>query len=117
MEQNRIEFLRQIANEQAERAKEYADARRKAGLSKTKLDLLLTAALPTIRIQKPNVGVEMAVLILMEDNDVARGLYRDWQIEESTYKGLEKLLEAHATRISLEQSIFKYKREGEKYGV
>jgi hypothetical protein len=109
--------LRELAKEQAKRADEYCIARRAAGEAKVKLDLILTAYLPGIRMNKPNAGIEMAHQMLMERCAEAKEYYEIWQKEEANYKGLEKLLEAYASRIMLEMSILKRQAEGEKWGA
>ena len=116
MDYEKVKNLRKIASEQVEHAKKFCELRERAGIAKTKLELLLTSQLPAIRGEKKNVGVEMAYLMLMEIEPAAKEFYQEWQDSEAKYKGLEKLLDAYATRISLEQSIFKYQRDGERYG-
>lgn len=116
MDIEKMALIRTIAQEQRKHAENYADARKKAGVAKVSLELLLTAGLPSIRKEKKNVGIEMAMMMLMEFDLEARKFYKEWQEQEAIYKGLEKLLEAHATRISFEQSVLKYIHTGEKYG-
>lgn len=116
MDEFTMNDLRDLAKEQATRANEYCQARRKAGSAKVALDLILTAQLPGIRAEKRNCGVEMAYLILMERSEAAKGYYEAWQTEEANYKGLEKLLEAYGSRIMLEMSIAKREAEGAKWG-
>jgi hypothetical protein len=112
-----INDLRDLAKDQAKRAEEYCQARRKAGQAKVALDLMLTAQLPDIRAEKRNVGIEMAYTMLMERNEAAKEFFEIWQKEESNYKGLEKMLEAYASRIMLEMSILKRQADGEKWGA
>lgn len=109
--------LSQIANHQMENAKSYADARVKAGKAEYSLKILLTSKLKELRGNKKNLGIEMALLMLMEDNETARNLYAEWMEWESKYKGLEKLLEAYASKLITEQAIMKRFTEGEKWGV
>ena len=115
MDYQRVQNLRKIAAEQIEHAQKFCELRERAGIAKTKLELLLTAQIPAISGEKKNVGVEMAYLMLMEIEPAAKEFYQEWQDSEAKYRGLEKLLDAYATRISLEQSIFRYVREGEKW--
>ena len=118
------EELREIAVSQEYRSQEYAEARKAAGKAKVSLDLLLTASLGDIQDRKKNVGIEMAYLMLCEPcwvagtdkSEVARGLYREWQEQEAIYKGLERIIEAHASRLMFEMAIMKYNQIGERYG-
>ena len=109
--------LRLIADKQIENAKLYAAARQKAGEAESELKILLTASLKSLRGNKKNLGVEMACLMLMEDNEVARELFRIWTVKEAKYKGLEKLLEAYGSKLIMEQSLLKRQTDGEKWGV
>ena len=58
----------------------------------------------------------MAIIILMEEDKVAQDLYKEWQIKESQYKGIEKLLESYNSRIIMEMALSKHQSDGEKYG-
>jgi hypothetical protein len=117
MDEFTINDLRDLAKGQTERADEYCRARRAAGEAKVALDLLLTAALPGIRAEKRNVGMDMAYLMLIERQEAARGYFEDWQKNEAAYKGLERLLDAYASRIMMELSILKRQADGERYGA
>jgi hypothetical protein len=116
MDIEKIENLREIADEQVQCAKRYAFARELAGKAETSLNLLLAAKLPNIRAEKPNCGIDMAQLILCEDSMEAKSFYAEWKENEAVYKGLEKLLDARAAKLIMEQSIFKYIGHGEKFG-
>ena len=58
----------------------------------------------------------MAVLTLMENNTTAQHLYREYKEQEARYKGLEKLADAHGSKLILEQSMMKRDEQGEKRG-
>jgi len=107
----------ELADKQIELCKEYQKERERAGKNKCDLDILLIAKLPEIRQQKPNVGYDMAILMLLEIEVEARAIYREMCDATAKYKGLEKLIDAHQSNISLEQSIMKYVGQGEKYGA
>jgi hypothetical protein len=108
--------LSKLASHQIKLAEDYSKERTKSGNAKADLDLILTANISEIREKKANVGMDMAYIMLMEDHVEAAKLYKEWQQSENNYKGLEKLIEAHQSKISLEQSIMKYVGTGEKYG-
>lgn len=108
--------LSKVADEQVEIAKQYEKARKKSGLAKTQLDLILTSKLRELRSDKKNLGVEMAILMLMEEDAVARDLYKEYMDEEAKYKGLERILDAYASKLITEQAIMKYQGRGETWG-
>jgi hypothetical protein len=108
--------LRRIADEQVVLCKKYSEFRRKAGINKMNLELLLVTKINIIRDQKPNVGIDMAYLMLMDIEPEAKAYYRAWQSAEAEYKAIEKLIDANAGRISMEQSIMKREAEGERKG-
>jgi len=108
--------LSDLATKQIELAQEYKDARVKAVDAKVKLNLLLVAHLKEIRKEKKSVGMEMAVLMLLEREQEAKKFYHAYEYFTYTYKGLEKLIEAHQNKISAIQSEMKYVLKGEQYG-
>lgn len=116
MDIEKAKELSELANHQISLAQRYEKERSLAGTAKLELELVLVSKLKAIRAQKKNVGYDMAILILLEDSDVARNLYKAMCLHTDNYKGLEKLIEAHQSKISLEQSVMKYIGQGEKYG-
>ena len=116
MEPNKAREIALIADKQIEIAKQYEEARRKSGEAEGDLKLILTSRLKELRGTKKNIGVEMAILMLMEENATAQKLYKDWVTWESKYKGLEKLLDAYASKLITEQAIMKYIGQGERWG-
>ncbi len=98
-----------------ELSERYANSRGAFGRAKYKLHVILTANLSKIREQKSNVGMDMALLMLLEPNfleDVYRQevlqYYKDYIECEEAYKGLEHLIEATKTQIMYAQSVMKY---------
>ena len=96
-----------LAQKQIQYATEYYKARIKAGRAKKELDTLLVAILSDLRASKSNLGYDMAVLMLCERNEVARGIYGTLLEQTARYKGLDKIIEAYKSQIMLYQSIWK----------
>lgn len=115
MEHTKQQELSGLASHQIKLAQDYATQRQLAGELKTQLELMLVADLEWIRAEKSNVGYEMAMLMLLERNKAAKLIYQEFRQAESKYKGLEKLVDAHQSKISLEQSVMRYVSDGEKY--
>lgn len=109
--------LHELADKQIELAQQYSEARTKAGEAKKDLDILLAAVFSAIRQKKANAGYETSLIILMEDNKIARELYEEMVSNTAKYKGLERLIEAYQGKISLAQSVMKYIGRGEQYGA
>jgi len=103
--------LKELSDEQIKRAKDYEKARALTGEAKSELDILLAAKFSDFRSAKKNLGYETSLIMLMEDNLVARELYREMIENEARYKSLERIIEAIGAKISLCQSIMKYVRE------
>lgn len=116
LDQERAARLFQLAETQKNNANKYFACRHIAAKAKVDIEILLTASLSAIRSEKPNCGIEMAYMMLMEKSEEARKLYREWQENEAKYKGLERILEAQATEIMFYQSFMKWQKEGETYG-
>jgi len=103
--------LKTLADEQIKRSRDYEKCRTLAGKAKSDLDILLAAKFSTIRAAKSNVGYEAALVMLMEGNTTAQGLYREMIENTAKYKSLERIIEALGAKISLCQSIMKYVKE------
>ena len=116
MDVNTARELSKLASKQIELASLYAKKRREAGDLKSDIEIMVTANLSNIRGAKKNVGYDMAVLMLLEIRPEFKETYKNYRAAEADYKGLEKLIEAHQTKISLEQSIMKYILQGERHG-
>ena len=116
MDIEKQEEVRALCNKNVELAEKYFHLREEAGIANTEFDILLTAELPAIRQERKGIGYDMACLVLMEDDEVARNLYKEWKIKESQYKGLEKLMEAYNSKIIMEMALSKHQIQGEKYG-
>lgn len=108
--------LQKLTDDHIAFAEEYRIARLKAAKAKEQFYIILTSLLPEIRKQKRNIGLEMANIEAMRMNDMAKQLWGEWQEEEAKYKGLEKLIEAIRSKISLSQSIMKWAAEKEITG-
>ena len=116
MDHTKAAELSKLASHQIKLAGDYATKRREAGDAKTELELMLTAELKEILRVKKNAGYDMAILLLLEVKPELREVYQKFRRAEDDYKGLEKLIEAHQSKISLEQSVMKYIGQGERYG-
>lgn len=108
--------LKELADQQIDFAKQYMTAREQAGKAKSDLDILLASRFLSIRTAKKNVGYEAALIMLMETDIVAQKLYQTMTENTAKYKGLEKLIEALQSKISLAQSVMRYTVRGESYG-
>jgi hypothetical protein len=85
--------------------------------------MILVANLPKIRAIKPSVGIEMAMLMMMEDGflskehqDEVKKFYGTWLRAEAEYKGIEKILDATESKIMFTQSLMRYQKDGEARG-
>lgn len=117
MEQSEIKLLKDIADQQIKNSEAYAQARKEAGEAEADLKILLAPALKEMRKTKKNLGVEMAVLFFIAENEIARNLYEIWIKQEAIYKGLEKILDSYSAKLIMEQSIMKRLGSGERWGV
>lgn len=108
--------LKEHAEKQIELADEYAETREQAGQMECALELMVADNLEMIRFEKPNVGYDMAILMLIEKDLTARNIFEQWKKLTSKYKGLEKKIEARQSYVQYNQSLMKYIKDGEKYG-
>ena len=106
-----ITDLQKLTDDHIAFAEEYRIARIKASKAKEQFYIIFSSILPEIRKEKRNIGQEMAIIEAIRIHEVAKDLWRDWQKYEAEYKGLEKLIEALKSKISLNQSIMKWAAE------
>ncbi len=116
MDKDLIKELRGIADQQITNSIKYAEARKESGEAESELKIILTSRLKELRSIKKNIGVEMAILMICEEDHNAQRLLSEWIQKEAIYKGLEKLLEATAAKLIFEQSLMKFQGHGEKWG-
>lgn len=100
----------ELAQRQLELSEEYANARIKAGEARRELYIFLLPALREMRANKKNLGKDMALLMIAEQNEHAKEAYFEMLKQEDIYKGLEVMIEAIRNKISLYQSIWKADR-------
>jgi hypothetical protein len=116
MEYKKKQTLQEIAARQVADAERYATAREAAGKAELNLNVILISHIKDIRAAKKNVGVEFAQMLVCADYSEALEFYREWKNNEATCKGLEKLIDARAGQLIMEQSLLKNEREGAKWG-
>lgn len=99
-------------------SEEYEQSRKSFAKAKYRLHVILTVNLQRIREQKSNVGIDMALLMLMEPGFLEEqhrlevlDYYRDYIQGEEFYKGLENRIEATKTQIMYAQSVMKYVKD------
>ena len=100
--------LNKLADKHIELSEQYEQARTKAGDAEAELDILMVPHLEAIRAIKSNAGYTMSVLMFLETSEVAKALYKEKVASTARYKGLERIIEALKSKISLNQSIMKY---------
>jgi hypothetical protein len=108
--------LSKFASQQVELADEYAEVRSQAGQCESALEIMVSENLSEFRASKKNLGYEMSLLMLIEINEDARLIFKQYKELTAKYKGLEKKIEARQSIISYHQSVMRYQSSGEKYG-
>jgi len=102
----------EISLELYKKSTEYAIARKNVAENKHTLDIFLAIAMPELRKLKSNLGYETALIMLLEwaekeNNQTIKSAYEYYLKEQSRADGLDKILDALKTQISLYQSIVK----------
>ena len=116
MDMEMREQMIEIADTQINLCKEAGRSRVKSKNAGKDLDILLVANMDAIRGTRKSISKEMARIELMKNNTVAQELFKVEVEEEARYKGLEKLADAHGSKLILMQSIMKRDDIGEKRG-
>lgn len=97
-----------ISQELLNKSNEYAKARMDYADAKYQFDITLASKLPLLRAKKSNIGVETAQIMMLETNDEEiKDIYKYCIQSENHYKGLEKIIDALKTQITLAQSLIK----------
>lgn len=98
----------EISQELLEKSIEYSNARMDYANAKFSYDIFLAKYLPILREKKSNLGIETAQIMILElgiteINDVYHMLIH----KENYYKGLERIIDALKSQITLTQSLIK----------
>ena len=101
----------ELTNKLIKLSEDYYEARMKASEAKLSLDYMLASKYEEIRTIKSNVGIESAYVILMELEPTTKKFYQDMTHYTNKYKGLEKIMDAMRTKVSLWQSLCKWEKE------
>ena len=107
------EELKKLAEEQRELCQKYYDARHNFGIAKHNFLLLLTPKQSEKNYQKASIEKQMLMLLNETPENHKTEVYEYYKsvIElEQEYKGLEKLVDAFASRISAIQSLLKWEK-------
>lgn len=96
-----------LCDEMVTRSHEYAKAREEYAQAKLRFDIALAGAFPALRANRPSLGVETAQMMLLEKSPESQRIYSELLEKEAHYKGLEKIIEALKSQITLIQSLIK----------
>ena len=109
------EELNDLTDRRIKLANKYATARKSYGEHKSELDLLLAGKILKMQEKKKNIGVEMALIMLIgEEGDWAKTAYAAMVKEYNNFKALERMLDAYDNKITAIQSILRFYRENER---
>lgn len=108
-----LELVQQVelTNQIIDLSLKYKEAREKSANAQCDLNVILASKLASIREEKSNVGLEMALVMLMEKDTTAMELYAEYKKNEGTYKGLERVIKSMETKIIYIESVMKFERE------
>jgi len=108
--------LASAVKEQKTVAKNYSEARSCAAVAKYSVDKALALKITAYRAEKKNLGIEMAILMKLEENDKEFDeQYRILLVNSALYKGYEKQLENLSSEIISVQSLMKWHKQGERF--
>jgi hypothetical protein len=100
--------LFELSQELIKYSHQYNTARQLSAKAKHSLDIILASRMNELRQKKSNLGYETAQIMLLENaEDEVKKIYQEYVKQTGVYKGLEKVLQALQSQISLVQSIIK----------
>jgi len=91
-------------------AEKYLQAREQSARAKFSLDVLVGAKYLSKEIS-PGMAHEKAIILVANENEENKNLYKDLIQYTASYKGLEKVIEANEEQIRWAQSKMKYIKE------
>ena len=107
-------YYEREADKNIDLSQQYAESRHDHAEAKHNLDIIFASKLDQLRNIRSNIGVEMGYLMLLEMGIEGVEQYYGTMIRaEARYKGLERIIEARQAKLSLIQSLLKYRiKEG-----
>ena len=116
MDFNQAVEILELSQKQIELSQEYQKNCQKAGQAKLQLELILTGEklLSKYRQTRKNLGLEMAILMMIEEKgEDTRQIFKEYHEAESKAEGLKQLLNAYNSKIIAYESLMKYQLKGE----
>ena len=117
MDVTKQEEVRGWGEKHRELAEKFFEVSKDYGKLEAELKILLTANYGWIREEKPNIGVESAIIRLCEKNEIARGIWKEVIEKESWLKGCAVWLDSLKSSTITELGIDKSDKEGERFGT
>ncbi|GEM_PF-3808653 len=117
IEQGKLDFqdqqiMQDIADYHHEMSIEYSKSIRAAATSQKEFYILMASKMKELRKNKKNLGVETAIVMMLEyEDEVIRDLYSDWIENEAKAKAAEKIIESIKSKMSLYQSLIKQEKD------
>jgi hypothetical protein len=112
--------LLELSEKQIELAEEYRKARRAFGKAKHNLQIYLVPRQTISKYQRSSLDRQIMMLLSdMAEEDDEEGLtkvneaHRIFVRAQQEYKGLEKLIDAYTSRITVFQSLMRWQREND----
>lgn len=99
--------LLQLSEDLKTIVKEYNTALFESAKAKAKMDCLLAERIDKLLERKKNIGIEMAVILMISKEPLLGEFYAEKLRLEAEVKGLEATKEALQSQISLVQSLIK----------
>jgi len=108
------EELQHLTDNRLKLANKYATERKAYGEAKAEIDILFASKILKLTEKKKNLGYETGLIMMMaEEGDEFRKLYKEVITRENNYKAIEKMIEAVESKIMTRQSIMRYYREND----
>ena len=105
-----LENIRASSSYMIDIAKQYHKSRCTFGFAKRFIDVSLAQAYRD-EIIPPKLAYDKAIITLISKSEKVKKAYKEMVAEEQNYKGLEKIIDAIRSDITLTQSIIKYTKE------
>jgi len=113
--------LSQLMADSFEASHAYKEARTQFESIGFEIEMALAKKIASYRVEKKNIGIEMARIMVLEDaikedNQEYIDKYEQYKESLGTYKGLDRVLESLRSGMVAIQSLMKYAGQGDMYG-
>lgn len=110
LDKHEIDRINEVARKNIENSRNYLEARKISAEAKFNLDVLIADGYRTGSIDK-KMAYEKAQVIVGNQSPENQATWKEYSLAVAAFKGLERVIDANQSQLSLAQSMMKYEKE------